>query len=59
MAGTLAKVFGWLQFAGNTAGALAKSGLPHGVFGWISFAVPLASAIAIHAASKSGPQVAQ
>lgn len=52
----LAKLFGWLQFATNTAGQIAQSGsaAPHGWAAWLQFAASLAAAVGIHAASNTG-----
>lgn len=54
--GTLAKIFGWLQFGVQAFGQVATNPTPlHGWASWVVMLSSLAGAVGIHAASNSGP----
>jgi hypothetical protein len=54
MTHTIAKIFGWSQFALNIVGnAISTQGAPHGAAGWLSLIGSLILAGGIHAASST------
>jgi len=50
---TVAKVAGWLQFAGQFFSQVASSGLPHNAVGWAGLAGSLLLAVGMHAAGTT------
>lgn len=53
MNSNLAKIAGWGQFAVNTIGTLATSGLPANPLGWLQLLSSLVAAVGIHSASNT------
>jgi hypothetical protein len=53
MNATVAKSFGWLQFAVQTLATVLANGVPHTLAAWSGLVVSIVTAIGVHAAAST------